>query len=153
MIKLISNAIRRITNIANIKKVEAFSLEQFKRICIVTLVVFSLLLCAIFVDQLFIWHAIHREAKRPYIVSLDIKKIFSTFVLTASKATLNNDERTQLTKRFIQDFTYRTSEYARNHGVVIVTHGAIIGGAPDITPIIEKEINDNLGFVESDKRS
>lgn len=146
MIKPISRVITRI-----FKKVESLSLEQFKRVYIITLMIFSLLLCAICIDQLFIWHAIHQEAKRFHIVSLDIKKIFSTFVLTASQATLNNDERVQLTKRFIQAFMHNTSEYARSHGVVIATHGAIVQGAPDITPLIEKQINDNLGFVKSDK--
>ena len=148
MIKPISRVITR-----TFKRVESLSIERFKRVYIITLILFSLLLSAIFVDQLFIWYAIHREAKRPHIVSLDIKRIFSAFVLTASKANLNNDERTQLTKRFIQAFTYNTSEYARSHNVVIATHGAVIQGASDITPLIEKEINDNLGFVKSDKRS
>lgn len=84
--------------------------------------------------------AILTESRQKTAVVFDSKQTYAIFLKEALNRKLPEDEMKKLGARFPQAVANAANYYAQKHHVIIYTKGAVVAGAEDATPEIQKLI-------------
>ncbi|OGT07987.1 MAG: hypothetical protein A2X78_00735 [Gammaproteobacteria bacterium GWE2_37_16] len=110
----------------NVLKTWGFKIYQNK---VVAYGIMALLLVAILI-----------ESRQKTVVVFDFKQTYAIFLKEALNRKLPEDEMRKIGARFPQAVANAANYYAKKHHVIIYTKGAVVAGAEDATPEIQKLI-------------
>ncbi|WP_158785025.1 TrbI F-type domain-containing protein [Pantoea sp. BAV 3049] len=86
------------------------------------------------------WAAWYWLLRPPVLVTFDMKGTVNAFIRQSAKLELDDTRRRQLLRRFDQNMTVVTREYAQQHHVSILVSAAAVSGVPDVTPDIRSRL-------------
>ncbi|MBP2200578.1 type-F conjugative transfer system protein TrbI [Pantoea cypripedii] len=84
--------------------------------------------------------ALVARAMQPAYVVFDMKGTLDTFRQQTAQTPLTQDAQAALTTRFGTALNASLTGWQAEHGGVILVKGAVVSGAPDITPEIQADI-------------
>lgn len=78
--------------------------------------------------------------RQPGVVRFDMKQTMASFYLSAAKQSLTPARSEALSARFTEALQASLRDYQRRHHVIILVAPAVVEGAPDVTPALQRDI-------------
>lgn len=78
---------------------------------------------------------------KPEIVTVNITGMINQYVKTLAKANLTQDQMMQQVSTFAKDIQLVIKETSKKHHWMIMPSQAVLSGGHDVTPMIQKEVN------------
>lgn len=82
--------------------------------------------------------------KMPVVVAFDMKGTVDQFTAQATEQTLDEAGLKALTGRFMSSLSGSIEDWQRRNNALILVSPAVVGGAEDITPVIQREVADRM---------
>lgn len=121
-------------------KAKGHRLEQRRRRCLRNLLlVAATIVCinAAVTSLLISW-------RTPSVVTFDMKSTIDQFTEQAGAQSLNEEQTTDLTERFMQTLSTELQDYQRRHDALILVTPAVVSGAADITGDIQSAVAEKM---------
>lgn len=84
------------------------------------------------------------EWRQPKTVSFDMAGTVNSFMSQAADKSLDEAQIKALTVRFNTALSDSLTAYQREHRAVIIVAPAVVGGAEDITPVVQQSIAEKM---------
>ncbi|HFE4537113.1 TPA: type-F conjugative transfer system protein TrbI [Escherichia coli] len=84
------------------------------------------------------------EWRQPKTVSFDMAGTVNSFMSQAATQSLDETQIKALTARFNTALSDSLTVYQREHRAVIIVAPAVVGGAEDITPVVQQSIAEKM---------
>lgn len=84
------------------------------------------------------------EWRQPKTVSFDMAGTVNSFMSQAAEKSLDEAQIKALTARFNMALSDSLTAYQREHRAVIIVAPAVVGGAEDITPVVQQTIAEKM---------
>lgn len=82
--------------------------------------------------------------KTPVVVAFDMKGTVDQFTAQVTEQTLDEAGLKALTGRFMASLSGTLEDWQRRNNALILVSPAVVGGAEDITPAIQREVADTM---------
>lgn len=82
--------------------------------------------------------------RTPSVVTFDMKSTIDQFTEQAGAQSLNEEQTTDLTERFMQTLSTELQDYQRRHDALILVTPAVVSGAADITGDIQSAVAEKM---------
>lgn len=83
------------------------------------------------------------SAKEQQFAHVNLDQIVKGYVVKLSKSDMSDEEKKFRTKLFSQELEKSLKEISQKYNLTIFTHKAIIEGALDITPLVQKHLGES----------
>ncbi|TQN75488.1 UNVERIFIED_ORG: conjugal transfer pilin signal peptidase TrbI [Citrobacter freundii] len=84
------------------------------------------------------------EWRQPKIVSFDMAGTVNSFMAQAATQSLDESQIKTLTARFNTALSDSLTTYQHEHRALIIVAPAVVGGAEDITPVVQQTIAEKM---------